>query len=96
MGLFYAKFEHLTRGSTLRRIRHGWGTSWEGEAGRCGRGFTGQLRFGGADRVRLSPRDSERDLPLPPSYRGGQLVVEYATVCFRSQEDFGPVGRGSR
>src|SRR5271165_815421 len=37
-----------------------------------------------------SSRDSERDLPLPPSYRGGQLVVEYATVCFRSQEDFGP------
>src|SRR4030095_7646258 len=24
------------------------------------------------------------------SYRGGQLVVEYATVCFRSQEDCGP------
>ena len=41
------------------------------------------------------PRDSGRDLPLPPSYRGGQLVVEYATVCFRSQEDFGPfVGVG--
>src|SRR6266436_4513191 len=30
------------------------------------------------------------DLPLRPNYRGGQLVVEYATVCFRSQEDFGP------
>ena len=29
---------------------------------------------------------------FPPNYRGGQLVVEYATVCFRSQEDFGPVG----
>jgi hypothetical protein len=37
-----------------------------------------------------SSRHSERDLPLLPSYRGGQLVVEYATVCFRSQEDFGP------
>jgi hypothetical protein len=48
----------------------------------CGRGFTGQLRFGGADRVRLSPRDSERDLLLPPSYRGGQLVVEYANRMF--------------
>jgi uncharacterized NAD(P)/FAD-binding protein YdhS len=31
------------------------------------------------------------DLPLRPNYRGGQLVVEYATVCFRSQEDCGPV-----
>jgi hypothetical protein len=30
------------------------------------------------------------DLPLPPSYGEGQLVVEYATVCFRSCEDFGP------
>jgi hypothetical protein len=38
-----------------------------------------------------SSRDSKRDLPLPPRYRGGQLVVEYATVCFRSQEDFGPI-----
>jgi hypothetical protein len=28
--------------------------------------------------------------PFPLSYRGGQLVVEYATVCFRSQEDCGP------
>jgi hypothetical protein len=28
---------------------------------------------------------------FPLSYRGGQLVVEYATVCFRSQEDCGPV-----
>jgi hypothetical protein len=33
------------------------------------------------------------DLPLRPNYRGGQLVVEYATVCFRSQEDCGPVAR---
>ena len=40
--------------------------------------------------MRLSPRDCERDLALPPSYRGGQLVVEYATVCFRSYEDFRP------
>ena len=40
-------------------------------------------------RERLSSRDSERDLLLPPSYRWGQFVVEYATVCFRSQEDFG-------
>jgi hypothetical protein len=31
------------------------------------------------------------DLPFPSSYRGGQLVVEYNTVCFRSQEDFGPI-----
>jgi hypothetical protein len=31
------------------------------------------------------------DLPLRPNYRGGQLVVEYATVCFRSQEDCGPI-----
>jgi len=31
------------------------------------------------------------DLPLRPNYRGGQLVVEYATVGFRSQEDFGPI-----
>jgi len=30
----------------------------------------------------------------PPSYRGGQLVVEYATVCFRSQEDFGANAEG--
>jgi YVTN family beta-propeller protein len=30
------------------------------------------------------------DLSFPPSYRRGQLVVEYATVGFRSQEDFGP------
>ena len=29
-------------------------------------------------------------IPLSPSYRAGQLVVEYATVCFRSQKDFGP------
>jgi hypothetical protein len=41
-----------------------------------------------------SPRDSERDLPLPSGYRMGQLVVEYATVCFRSQEDFGPITLG--
>jgi hypothetical protein len=34
--------------------------------------------------------DSEWDLPFPLSYRGGQLVVEYATVCFRSQEDCRP------
>jgi hypothetical protein len=27
---------------------------------------------------------------FPLSYRGGQLVVEYATVCFRGQEDCGP------
>ena len=27
---------------------------------------------------------------FPLSYRGGQLVVEYATVGFRSQEDCGP------
>jgi hypothetical protein len=25
-----------------------------------------------------------------PFYRWGQFVVEYATVCFRSQEDFEP------
>jgi hypothetical protein len=60
-------------------------------AGRWVRGFTGQFGFGGADRVLLSPRDSELIIPLPRAYRGGQLVVEYATVCFRSQEDFGPV-----
>ena len=28
---------------------------------------------------------------LRPCYRWGQLVVEYATVCFRSQEDFEPI-----
>jgi Tn3 transposase DDE domain len=39
-----------------------------------------------------SSRDSKRDLPLPPSHRGGRLVVEYATVCFRSQKHFGPNG----
>jgi hypothetical protein len=33
--------------------------------------------------------DSEWDLPFPLSYRGGQLVVEYANVCFRSQETVG-------
>ena len=32
----------------------------------------------------------ESDLPFPPNYRGGQLVVEYATVGFRSREDCGP------
>ena len=38
---------------------------------------------------------AEWDLPFPLSYRGGQLVVEYATVGFRSQEDCGPlVSRG--
>jgi hypothetical protein len=34
-----------------------------------------------------SPRDSDT---TSPSYRAGQLVVEYATVGFRRQEDFGP------
>ena len=28
---------------------------------------------------------------FPRAIEGGQLVVEYATVCFRSQEDFGPM-----
>jgi hypothetical protein len=30
---------------------------------------------------------------FPLSYHGGQLVVEYANVCFRSQEDCGPIAR---
>ena|SRR5271165_2195138 len=38
-----------------------------------------------AEAMQSSPRF------FPVSYRGGQLVVEYATVCFRSQEDYGPV-----
>jgi hypothetical protein len=41
--------------------------------------------------LKLPPRvDSEWDRAFPLSYRGGQLVVEYATVCFRSQEGCGP------
>jgi hypothetical protein len=36
------------------------------------------------------------DLPLRPNYRGGQLVVEYATVCFRSREDCGPKAKNER
>ena len=28
---------------------------------------------------------------FPRAIEGGQLVVEYATVCFRSQEDCGPI-----
>ena len=33
---------------------------------------------------------------IPLGYRRGQLVVEYATVGFRSQEDCGPVSRSCR
>jgi hypothetical protein len=48
---------------------------------------------GGAGR-----RSSLLHWPIPVWHRwpcgayaeGGALVVEYATVCFRSQEDFGP------
>jgi hypothetical protein len=28
---------------------------------------------------------------FPRAIEGGELVVEYATVCFRSQEDFRPI-----
>ena len=28
---------------------------------------------------------------MPRAIEGGQLVVEYATLCFRSQEDCGPL-----
>jgi hypothetical protein len=56
---------------------------------------------------RAGRRSSRHNLPIrvwrhvipigtchsPQSYRVGQLVVEYATVCFRSQEDFGPKGK---
>jgi hypothetical protein len=34
---------------------------------------------------------AEWDLPFPLSYRGGKLLVEYATVGFRSREDCGPI-----
>src|SRR5271165_4556309 len=75
----------------MRRIRHGRSTPGGGLAGGIRRRAPSWRRRSGS---RLpgapSPRDSERGLPLPPSYRRGQLVVEYATVCFRSQEDFGP------
>jgi hypothetical protein len=31
---------------------------------------------------------------FPRAIEGGQLVVEYATVCFRNYEDFGPIASG--
>jgi hypothetical protein len=39
------------------------------------------------ERKRLTNVDPEWDLLFPPSYQGGQLVVEYTTACFRSHED---------
>jgi hypothetical protein len=38
----------------------------------------------------LSQRSLRIEPTFPLSYRGGQLVVEYTTLCFRSQEDCAP------
>jgi hypothetical protein len=43
-----------------------------------------------ASRRRPSSRKPSIFLAATATSRGGQLVVECATVCFRSQEDFGP------
>ena len=74
----------------MRRIRHGQSTAGEGWLGGI-RGFIGQFRFGAADRPRfIAHVIPNGNYHYPPSYRRERLVVEYATVCFRSQEDFGP------
>ena len=56
-------------------------------------GRAGRTGFGGPLTVRayrhVIPNGTYHFLR---AIEGDQLVVEYATVCFRSQEDFGPFG----
>ena len=74
----------------MRRIRHGAQRPL-GEDCSSSRGYTDQFWLGGPIVSAYRNVDSESNLHFLSSYRGGQLVVEYATVCFRSQEDCGPI-----
>ena len=60
------------------------------------RGATqGKLRLDPISNALDKSRDPQEGVAVndgspAPLYRWGQLVVEYATVCFRSQENFEP------
>ena len=91
--MFYDKFEALTQGSIMRRMRHGAQQRLWRDGKPSSRAIPANSGLAADHRERLSQRYSEWDLHFLSAIEGGQLVVEYATVCFRSQEDCGPVPR---
>ena len=73
--------------STPAKLQHFPGEGWQA-------GFAASLANSSLtplDRASYRHGIPNETYHFPPNYRGGQLVVEYATVGFRSQEDFGPI-----
>src|SRR5580704_11453230 len=77
----------------MRRIRHGAQQPLWRDGKPSSRAIPANSGLAADHRERLSQRYSEWDLHFLSAIEGGQLVVEYATVCFRSQEDCGPTAR---
>jgi hypothetical protein len=74
----------------MRRMRHGAQQPLWRDDKPSSRAIPANSGLAADHRERLSQRYSEWDLHFLSAIEGGQLVVEYATVCFRSQEDCGP------
>src|SRR5580704_18791042 len=79
----------------MRRIRHGAQQPLWRDGKPSSRAIPANSGLAADHRERLSQRYSEWDLHFLSAIEGGQLVVEYATVCFRSQEDCGPLEKSS-
>ncbi len=80
----------------MRRMRHGAQQPLWRDGKPSSRAIPGNSGLAADHRERLSQRYSEWDLHFLSAIEGGQLVIEYATVCFRSQEDCGPIRNGWR
>ena len=77
----------------MRRMRHGAQQRLSRDGKPSSRAIPANSGLAADHRERLSQRYSEWDLHFLSAIEGGQLVVEHATVCFRSQEDCGPTAR---
>jgi hypothetical protein len=69
----------------MRRMRHGAQQRLWRDGKPSSRAIPANSGLAADHRERLSQRYSEWDLHFLSAIEGGQLVVEYATVCFRSQ-----------